>query len=92
MTKPKIRIRITGTRTGKLRARVEEDGEHHFEVTIGGEKWKTLKPYLKRKIEVRAHVYLGVLTQELIAISNSERHWCDHCDADHDARCPARLI
>jgi biotin synthase-like enzyme len=72
--KPKTRIRITGTRTGKLRARVEQEIEfgfnapfvgQRFEVTIGGEKWATLSTELREKIIARAHAYMQKLSDDL---------------------------
>jgi len=84
--KPKTCIRITGTRSNKLRARVENyvpytnseksiavlTGERprrqttHFEVTIGGENWKTLPRELQRDIGVRARTYIGNLIEDLV--------------------------
>lgn len=66
MSKPKTCIRITGTRTGKLRARVEQEGEHRFEVTVGGEKWDALDSKLKRAIGDRARTYIGCLIDDLV--------------------------
>lgn len=70
-------IRITGTRTGKLRARVEtthqahvglgyyESVNQHFEVTIGGTKWGRLHPELQAAIILRAQRYTGHLIDQL---------------------------
>ena len=70
-----ICISITGTRTGKLRARLKIDNratavdaerfyrEHgsHFEVTIGGEKWDYLPTEWKQMIIIRARKYADKL-------------------------------
>ena len=78
--KPKTCIRITGTRTGKLRARVEHYDNprsesdifyahqgpcSRFEVTLGGERWKGLPPELQATIRIRASYYLATLRAEL---------------------------
>ena len=57
---PKICVRMAGTRTGKLRARVEQKGKPHFEVTLGGEKWNSnlLTDGLKERILTRARLYV----------------------------------
>ncbi len=71
MSKQRRCIRITGTRTGKLRAKVEiEDpdglGDRRFEVTIGGEKWKTtVSKDLQRLIVARAQKYVTHLQNSL---------------------------
>lgn len=68
MTKPDLRIRITGTRTGKLRARVEREGEPRFEITIGGKRWKENPPeikFIRHRIQERATVYINNLAFEL---------------------------
>ncbi len=80
--KPKRCIRITGTRNGTLRARVEingaratwfgkreadgsiryaDEGNHRFEVTIGGEKWQHLDRELQEAIILRAQRYTNHL-------------------------------
>jgi hypothetical protein len=70
-------IRITGTKTGKLRARVETtvsrhvalgyyvNENKHFEVTIGGQKWTNLPQDLKDDILQRAERYVGHLMRQL---------------------------
>ena len=70
-------IRITGTRTGKLRARVETTKQTHigfghyqietdrFEVTIGGEKWATLSSEDQIAIFTRARSYVEHLQGEI---------------------------
>ncbi len=66
-------IRITGTSTGKLRAKVETTKQEHvglghyeftterFEVTIGGTKWQALEPELREAIILRAQRYANHL-------------------------------
>jgi hypothetical protein len=61
----KLTVRIHGTRSGKLRARVEPIEGHSFEVTLGGEKWPALDAELRLKIIGRAYQYLGKLRAEL---------------------------
>ena len=70
-------IRITGTRTGKLRAKVEIAGKfgpdsslgylgtERFEVTIGGTKWGRLPAELQEAILLRARRYTGHLIDQL---------------------------
>ncbi len=93
MSKERRCIRITGTRTGKLRAKVEEILSHdqmmllrprccnvatweeairtkkpagrRFEVTLGGEKWRTLDPKLQDAIYERAQAYVDHLNDQL---------------------------
>lgn len=77
MSKQRRCIRITGTSTGKLRAKVEIAGKfgpdsslgylgtERFEVTIGGEKWHTLDLELKVAIRLRAFRYLDHLREQL---------------------------
>lgn len=66
-------IRITGTSTGKLRAKVEITAQEHvglghfqfttnrFEVTIGGAKWQRLDAELQEAIILRAQRYANHL-------------------------------
>lgn len=68
--KPKIRVRMAGTRTNKLRARVEINdpdglGDRRFEVTIGGENWEKLSKDLQKPILERAEQYIKNLQSEL---------------------------
>lgn len=79
-------IRITGTRTGKLRARVEIAGRfgpesslgylgtERFEVTIGSTKWFTLDRELQDAILVRAGKYTNHLIQQLSASGYYRKH------------------
>ena len=71
--KPKTCVRMAGTRTGKLRARVERKGEPHFEVTLGGEKWYSMfiDDELRQQILERARLYVDKLKHEL-ATSNPD--------------------
>ena len=64
--KPKTCIRITGTRSGKLRARVEQKNQPRFEVTIGGEKWSTLDVELRHIIMERARHYVNHLDAQVV--------------------------
>jgi hypothetical protein len=91
MKEPKTCIRITGTRTGKLRARVEPAGEDRFEVTIGGEKWKTLDPQLRMDILHRACSYHYALKLELLAAVKAEEQLypcirCPHYGAEQQRK------
>lgn len=78
MSKPKTRIRITGTRTGKLRARVDEEGRRRFEITLGGEKWEGLSAEmweglsieLRKLILERAAAYVERLKKELKKVTS----------------------
>ena len=66
-------IRITGTKTAKLRARVEtttkvhiglgfwKNRNTHFEVTLGGEQWRKLDSELRADILVMAQRYVNHL-------------------------------
>ncbi len=61
-----ISIDIIGTRTNKLRARVRNECNGCFEVTIGGEKWKTLPRKLQSAILSNAEQYVGILNKHLL--------------------------
>jgi hypothetical protein len=90
MKEPKTCIRITGTRTGKLRARVEysHGTPHHFEVTIGGEKWKTLDRQLRLDILERAARYHYHLKRQLVAALAEEEkiYACVGCQRSSEAQ------
>ncbi len=58
-------IRITGTRSGKLRARVEQPHQPRFEVTLGGDKWDGLDRDLQVQIANHAQGYVHHLMDEL---------------------------
>ncbi len=60
-------IRITGTRTGRLRAKVEPTEGPSWEVTIGGEKWRDLDADLRERILRRAGFYVAALRTQLEA-------------------------
>jgi hypothetical protein len=78
MSKPKTCIRIAGTRTGRIRARVEEHGVTTRCLSIGGEKWFELDPETQRKILDRAARYLDGLTIQLTMAEQFYRH--DHLE------------
>ncbi len=77
MSKGRRCIRITGTRTGKLRARVEtseqvhiglgcyRNDNHHHEVTIGSARWGRLPRELQDAIILRARRYTSHLIDQL---------------------------
>ncbi len=78
MSKQRRCIRITSTRTGKLRARVEiapkvgspevglgSPGIERFEVTLGGERWDSLDIELQEAIILRARRYVDHLIAQL---------------------------
>jgi hypothetical protein len=79
MSKPKTCIRVTGTRSGKLRARVTIAGKFGpdtslgylgaqcFNVTIGGQKWYSLGLQLRLSILCRARDYVNSLDKEAVA-------------------------
>jgi hypothetical protein len=90
MSKPKTCIRITGTRTGKLRARVENHTDvstdqanpfimpNRFEVTLGGEKWGQLDLQLRGEILTRARNYVNTLDTNLDSLQDAQE------DETHD--------
>ena len=77
MKKQRRCIRITSTRTGKLRAQVEQDVSTdpsnpfimpRFEVTLGGKKWASLPLPLQEAIYKRAQAYVHHLSKQLIEV------------------------
>lgn len=59
-------IRMKGTRTGKMRARVEEPGKPAFEVTVGSHKWQELPEPLRTRLLQRAFAYVRGLHRTLV--------------------------
>lgn len=69
--KPEMRIQITGTRTNRLRARVQVSDEPRFEVTLGGNEWTKLNkgsPRLCARILEYAERYVQNLSSQLSAL------------------------
>ena len=71
MSEPKTSIRLTGTRTGKLRASIENYIPGiRFEVTIGGKTWNSVEfrnevgPELRARIVERAKSYANQLLRD----------------------------
>ncbi len=77
-------IRITGTRTGQLRARVEttkrvhvglgyyQNDNQRLEITLGGKRWDHLEDELRTAILKRARTYVANLEVLVRNIPNNQ--------------------
>ena len=75
----RTRITITGTRSGKLRARIYREGHPgSINVSIGSDAWNRkrtdLTPAIREKTLMLARIYIGVLEVSLKQNKGTTHH------------------